>query len=186
MHPTGLLTLPTVNARACTRAAILATMRNTKRHLLAALLIALATPAFTACETMDSPARLHSGTPVEAANGVIRKYARTWNDRDMTGFGALFAPDARYVNGAGAFIRGRTAIVATHRNVRKRYPENARMSTTLRGARAITNDTVVAVMALTIRDDPKPEALYSTRLTLTLVRRDSAWVIAHAQATTAS
>lgn len=178
--------MPTVNTHALTDAAILAAMTNTRRHLLAALLIAVSAPLLTSCETIDSPARLHRGTPVEVAAPLIRSYARTWNDRDMTGFGALFAPDARYVNGAGTFIRGRSAIVATHRTVRRQYPETARMSTTLRGARAITNDTIVAVMALTIRDGPKPEATYATRVTLTLVRRDSAWVIAQAQATKAS
>ena len=175
--------MPTVNAPARDGAAIVTgTMANTLRHLLAAVLIAASAPLLTACETMDRPARLRGGTAVEAAAPVVRHYAATWNDRDMTGFGALFASDARYVNGAGTFLRGRAAIVATHRDVRKRYPESARMSTVLRGARAITNDAVVAVMAVTIRDGPKPEAIYATRLTLTLVRRDGAWVIAHAQA----
>jgi uncharacterized protein (TIGR02246 family) len=153
------------------------------RHLLAAILIAASAPALTACETINSPDRVAKNTVVEAAAGVVRSYARTWNDRDMTGFGALYAPDARYVNSTGTFLRGRSAIVATHRDTRKRYPESARMSTTLRGARAITNDAIVAVMGLTIRDDPKPEPVYATRLTLTLVKREGVWVIAQAQAT---
>ena len=101
----------------------------------------------------------------------------------MAGFGALFASDARYVNSEGAFLRGRSAIVARHRDTRRRYPDSARMSTTVRGARALTDDAMVVVMGLAIRDGPKPEPTYASRLTLTLVRRDGAWVIAQAQDT---
>lgn len=147
---------------------------------MAALLAAL--PMLSACETLNSPERVQRDTVTEAARAVTRSYARTWNARDMTAFGALYASDARHVNTSGSFLRGRAAIVAAHRDNRQRYPESARMSTSLRGARAITNDAIVAVMAVAIRDDPRPEPLSATRLTLTLVRRDGAWVIAQAQA----
>lgn len=156
------------------------------RHLIAAVFIALAAPLLSACETLDSPERVGRTTVVETATSVVRRYASTWNARDMAGFGALYAADARYVNSSGTFLRGRTAIVSRHRDTRKNYPENARMNTVLRGARAITDDAIVAVMALTIRDGPNPEPTYTTRLTLTLVRREGAWVIAQAQASTPS
>lgn len=150
------------------------------RHLLLAALIA-ALP-LSACETMNSPDRVGSDKVVASATGVIRQYARTWNDRDMTGFGALFATDARYVNSEGTFLRGRSAIVARHRSTRGRYADTARMSTSLRGARAITNDAIIAVMGMAIRDGARPEPIHDSRLTLTLVKREGAWVIAQAQA----
>lgn len=156
------------------------------RHLLAALFLAASASALSGCETFDSPERVGQTTVTEAATGVVSRYAATWNARDMAAFGALFAADARYVNSSGSFLRGRAAIVARHRETRRGYPENAYMVTSLRGARAITDDAIVAVMRLSIREGPKPEATYATRLTLTLVRREGAWVIAQAQATTAS
>lgn len=156
------------------------------RHWIAIALVAAAMPMLTACETLDSPERVASSTVTQTAAGVVRRYASTWNDRDMTGFGALYAADARYVNSSGTFLRGRSAIVARHRDTRKNYPEGARMNTTLRGARAITDDAIIAVMRMTIRDDPRPEPVYTTSLTLTLVKREGAWVIAQAQASTPS
>lgn len=152
------------------------------RHLMMAALLAAALPMLGACETLNSPSRVQQDTVLEAARGVTRSYARTWNARDMTAFGALYASDARHVNTTGASLRGRAAIVAAHRDNRKRYAERAYMTTSLRGARAITNDAIVAVMAMTIRDGALPEPISTTRLTLTLVRRDGAWVIAQAQA----
>ena len=122
----------------------------------------------------------------EAAAGVVRSYARTWNERDMRGFGALYAADARHVNTSGTFLRGRSAIVAAHRDNRGRYAQDAKMSTQLRGARAITNDAIVAVMAVQIKDRAHAEPVSATRLTLTLVKREGAWVIAQAQASTVS
>lgn len=102
-------------------------------------------------------------------------------------FGALYAEDARHVTLAGEFLRGRSAIVAAHRGNRARYASDVRMVTRLEGARAITNDAVVAVMIVEYVNDPSaPNRIQSARLTLTLVRRGSDWLIAQAQASAPS
>ncbi|HCK84697.1 MAG TPA: hypothetical protein DHW63_09345 [Hyphomonadaceae bacterium] len=87
----------------------------------------------------------------------------------------------------GEFLRGRPAIVAAHRANRARYGANVRMVTRLEGARAITNDTIVAIMRLEYVNDPAaPNGIQVARLTLTMARRGGGWVIAQAQASNPS
>lgn len=53
--------------------------------------------------------------PEEASvNAVVQAFAACWNAHDMASFGALFAPDADFVNVVGMRWRGRTAIQAAH------------------------------------------------------------------------
>lgn len=152
------------------------------RNFLIAAALAFA-PMLSACETLNSPAMLQRETVMEAARRISERYASTWNANDMAGFGALFAGDGRYVNRNGNFMRGRAAIVAAHRANRARYGAGVRLVTQLEGARAITNDTIVAVMRLEYVNDPSaPNGIQAARLTLTLARRGGAWVIAQAQA----
>ena len=42
------------------------------------------------------------------------RFVAAWNAHDMTAFGALFHPDATFVNRFGAYWRGRDRIVAEH------------------------------------------------------------------------
>ena len=120
---------------------------------------------------------------MEVAQRITDRYASSWNANDMAAFGALYAADARHVTLAGEFLRGRGPIVAAHRASRARYGDGVRMATRLEGARAITNDAIVAVMILEYVNDPSAaNRIQSARLTLTLARRDGDWVIAQAQA----
>jgi len=153
------------------------------RHALAAILFALV--PLGACASLSStPAVLiDRGAVMENARRMSERYASTWNAKDMAGFGGLYAADARHVNQSGEFLRGRAAIVTAHRANRERYADSVRMVTRLEGARAITDDTIVAVMIMEIVNDPaQPAAVQATRLTLTLVRRGEDWQIAQAQA----
>jgi uncharacterized protein (TIGR02246 family) len=152
------------------------------RTFLFAAALALA-PVLSACETLNSPAMLQRDTVMESARHIAERYASTWNANDMASFGALYTGDARHVTLSGDFLRGRTAIVAAHRANRARYAANVRMVTRLEGARAITNDTIVAVMRLEYVNDPAaPNGIQAARLTLTLARRGGGWRIAQAQA----
>jgi uncharacterized protein (TIGR02246 family) len=154
------------------------------RHIFIA--VALAASAFTAsgCASTGARGALIERTDVmEGARRVAERYASAWNANDMSGFGALFTADARYVNLQGAFLRGRSAIVAAHRETRARYAAGVRMATRLEGARAITNDAVIAVMVMEIVNDPaRAGDVQASRLTLTLVRQGDAWLIAQAHA----
>lgn len=155
------------------------------RHLLAAAMLAVL--ALPGCAALQDRPLIERGQVMETARRVSERYASTWNAGDMAGFGALYAADARHVTLNGEFLRGRAAIIAAHRANRGHYAESVRMVTRLEGARAITDDTVVAVMRVEYVNDPAaPGAVQAARLTLTLARRGGAWVIAQAQATAAS
>lgn len=156
------------------------------RNLLFAALMALFGLPLAACSSMPgmhSGALVDRGRVMETARHISERYASTWNANDLASFGALYTGDARHVTLGGEFLRGRTAIVAAHRANRARYAANVRMVTRLEGARAITNDTIVAVMRLEyVNDASAPNGIQAARLTLTLARRHGGWQIAQAQA----
>lgn len=153
------------------------------RHVFIAL-AAFGALALTACASQQQPGSfIERGDVMENARRITERYASTWNANDWAGFGALYAGDARHVTLTGDFLRGRQAIVAAHRATRERYAEGVRMVTRLEGARAITNDAIVAVMILEYVNEPSaPNRIQSARVTLTLARRDGDWVIAQAHA----
>lgn len=153
------------------------------RHVLAALVLVAAALTPGACAGPRDRALIERSDVMETARRVSERYASTWNAGDMAGFGALYASDARHVTLGGEFLRGRPAIVAAHRANRERYAEGVRMVTRLEGARAITDDAIVAVMILEYANDrTAASGIQSARLTLTLARRGSDWRIAQAQA----
>lgn len=152
-----------------------------RQTLIAALLIA-APLALSGCETSGGTMVTRSHV-METARRVSERYASTWNANDMAGFGALYTEDARHVNLGGGFLRGRAAIVDTHRANRGLYPSGVRMVTRLEGARAISNDTIVSVMIVEFAgDDGAASGIQSARLTCTLVRQSGGWLIAQAHA----
>lgn len=153
------------------------------REILVAAVLAISALALPGCAATGSAQFIDRGTVMETARRITERYASTWNGDDMSGFGALYASDARHVTLGGDFLRGRSAIVAAHRANRSRYAESVRMVTRLEGARAITNDAIVSVMIIEYVNDPaRPGQVQSARLTLTLARRDGDWVIAQAHA----
>jgi uncharacterized protein (TIGR02246 family) len=151
-----------------------------RQLLIAALFAALALPG---CASVNDRALIARDQVMENARRVSERYASTWNADDLAGFGALYAPDARHVTLSGEFLRGRAAIVSTHRANRARYASGVRMVTRLEGARAITDDAIVSVMRVEYVNDPSsPGGIQAARLTLTLARRGGDWLIAQAQA----
>lgn len=158
------------------------------RHIIIALGLICAGMGLSACSTIGNPsAFMERGAVMEAARRTSERYASTWNASDWNSFGALYAADARHVTLNGAFLRGRSVIVSAHRDNRANYSADVRMVTRLEGARAVTDDTVVAVMIVEYVNDPSaPNRIQAARLTLTLVRRQGAWVIAQAQASAAA
>lgn len=155
-----------------------------RRTLIAVLALFLGV-VVAACETTASrPQPLIERTAVmESARLVALRYADAWSSSDWSGFGALHTPDARHVNTAGEFWRGRSEIVDVHRKNRGALPAGVRMTARLEGARAITGDAIVSVVRLEIVNDPsKPGVVTATRVAFTLVEREGAWKIAQAHA----
>jgi uncharacterized protein (TIGR02246 family) len=157
------------------------------RSIILAALMALAPFALAGCATSTGGSFIARPQVMDVAQRIVDRYASSWNANDMAAFGALYAGDARHVTLGGEFLRGRAAIVAAHRANRARYGEGVRMATRLEGARAITNDAIVAVMILEYVNDPDaPNRIQAARMTLTLARRGGDWVIAQAQASAVS
>jgi uncharacterized protein (TIGR02246 family) len=153
------------------------------RSIFAAALLALCALALAGCTTSSSTSPIARTSVMDVSQRIADRYASSWNANDMAAFGALYAADARHVTLGGEFLRGRGQIVTAHRANRARYGEGVRMATRLEGARAITDDAIVAVMILEYVNDPAaPNRIQSARLTLTLARRNGEWLIAQAQA----
>ena len=58
--------------------------------------------------------------PLTETNGpgaIAARFEAAWNAHDMAAFGALFHPDATFVNRFAAYWRGEDAIVAAHRAI---------------------------------------------------------------------
>jgi uncharacterized protein (TIGR02246 family) len=156
------------------------------RHILIAAMLAVSALTLPSCASTNAPF-IERTQVMETARRIAERYASTWNANDMGAFGALYAADARHVTLGGEFLRGRAAIVTAHRANRARYGAGVRMVTRLEGARAITNDAIVAVMILEYVNDPTaPSGIQAARMTLTLARRDGDWQIAQAQASAAN
>ena len=152
------------------------------RQLMFAALAALSAIALPSCASTTS-ALIQRDDVMEAARRLTADYAAAWNAGDMNRFGALYTLESRHVTLGGEFIRGRQAIAATHRANRERYADNVRMVTRLEGARAITNDAIVAVMIVEYTNVANaPDGIQAARLTTTLVREASEWQIAQAHA----
>lgn len=155
------------------------------RHIVLAAFLALSSPGLSGCATSSSP--IARTQVMDVSQRIADRYASAWNANDMGSFGQLYAADARHVTMSGEFLRGRAAIVAAHRANRSRYGDGVRMATRLEGARAITNDAIVAVMILEYANAPNaPNGIQSARMTLTLARVGGEWVIAQAQASEVS
>jgi uncharacterized protein (TIGR02246 family) len=154
------------------------------RRILFALTLGFMGLSTSGCETQPATTALIERTEVmTVARALADRYASAWNAGDMAAFGALYVPDARYVNISGDFLRGRSVIVDVHRRNRASYAPSVRMAAQLEGARAITEDAIVAVVRLEIVNDPaRPGAVSPSRVTFTIVRREADWKIAQAHA----
>jgi uncharacterized protein (TIGR02246 family) len=157
------------------------------RHIIFAALIAMSAIALPGCASTATSSLIARDDVMETSRRVSADYAAAWNAGDMARFGALYAAEARHVTLSGEFLRGRQAIVATHRANRERYADNVRMVTRLEGARAITNDAIVAVMIVEYTNVAgAPNGIQAARLTTTLVRDGRDWRIAQAHASQAN
>lgn len=56
-------------------------------------------------------------TEIRTPEDAPAAFQAAWNAHDMTALGALFHPDATFVNRFGHYVRGVEAIVALHRPI---------------------------------------------------------------------
>jgi uncharacterized protein (TIGR02246 family) len=76
-----------------------------------------------ACAAIVGTGILHAAsTDEEAVRKVVNGFPEAWNRHDMNAFGALFAPDADFVNVTGAHWKGRESIQLYHAFVHGAVP----------------------------------------------------------------
>ena len=64
----------------------------------------------------------------DRVHAVVLAFSETWNRHDMAAFGALFAPDAEFVNVVGLWWKGRQAIQAAHEFTHGSMFKNSRLT----------------------------------------------------------
>jgi ketosteroid isomerase-like protein len=134
----------------------------------------------------------------EAARKVVYGFQQAWNRHDMDAFGALFAPDADFVNRSGVHWKGREAIQLNHAFVHGTVPidspgvthpkENYGVFKTVTIAfkqidvRFIRTDVAVAHVISEPHGDPRREGQQAV-VVMILTRNSGHWLITVGQTT---
>ncbi len=133
----------------------------------------------------------------DAAQQVVSRFVDTWNHHDMEAFGKLFAPDADFVNVAGAWWQGREAIQMHHAYSHGTIPVETQgelpayfgifKTSTLRftqmDVRFLRKDVAVVHVSMELLGDVRTPNPRHTTATFVLTRQDNKWLIAVAQNT---
>lgn len=133
----------------------------------------------------------------EAVRHVVSGFVETWNRHDMEAFGKLFAPDADFVNVAGAWWQGREAIQMHHAYSHGTIPADTQgepppyygifKTSTLRftqmDVRFLRRDVAVVHASMELLGDTRTPNPRHTTATFVLARQDGKWLIAAAQNT---
>jgi uncharacterized protein (TIGR02246 family) len=83
-------------------------------------------------------------SPTETAHRILASLEASWNRADGAAYGAHFAEDAEFVDIRGELHRGRGAIAGGHQWIFDNIYKGSRMTYRLVGARAVTDDVIVA------------------------------------------
>ncbi len=126
-------------------------------------------------DTRPAPMAGHHEPAFEA---VLRQLQDAWNAGDATAFGAPMAGDADFVTIRAEHLKGRDAIVASHRHVFSALYAGSRNELRLEGARMI-DERVALVHARSVLHAPTgPLAgVHEARLSLVLVPVGQDWEI---------
>lgn len=134
----------------------------------------------------------------EAVRLTVSRFAEAWNRHDMDGFGALFAPDADFVNVTGQWWKGRQDIQRRHAFLHGTIPTEGVPEALPRNhgifkestyqfdridVRFISKDVAIAHGAWTMRADARTAEPRHGLMTFTLTRDDDHWLFSAAQNT---
>ena len=78
-----------------------------------------------------------TSTELRTAEDAPAAFQAAWNAHDMTALGALFHPDATFVNRFGHYVRGVEAIVALHRPIHETIYRDSTMENELIDATSV-------------------------------------------------
>jgi ketosteroid isomerase-like protein len=140
-----------------------------------------------------------SSSDEEAVRKVVNGFLEAWNRHDMNAFGALFAPDADFVNVAGIHWKGRESIQLNHAFVHGAIPADSAGVACPKSAygifktsnltfrqvdvRFLRKDVAVAHIQTELRGDARAKDTRHTLLVMILTKENGRWLIAVAQNT---
>ena len=135
----------------------------------------------------------------EAVRKVVNEFPEAWNRHDMNAFGALFAPDADFVNVVGVRWKGREAIQMNHAFVHGEIPidtpgitapkaiygtfKTSTLLITQVDVRFLRKDVAVAHVQTELLGDARTKNPRRTLAVMILTKERSRWLIAVAQNT---
>jgi uncharacterized protein (TIGR02246 family) len=127
-------------------------------------------------------------TPAEtAAARLARAFVEAWNAHDADALGALFAPDADFVNVAGLWWHGRARIVRTHRKAFLTYFAGATLTEERLESRALAPTAALARLRVWLDGQTTPEGAPAgprrTLLLLAAAETPEGWRLVAAQNT---
>jgi uncharacterized protein (TIGR02246 family) len=134
----------------------------------------------------------------DAVRQAVNRFAETWNRHDMEAFGALFAPDADFVNVTGQWWKGREEIQRRHAFLHGAIPAETVPEALPRNhgifkestykfdridVRLIGKDVAIAHGAWTMLSDARTAEPRHGMMTFTLTQDGDHWLFSAAQNT---
>ncbi len=165
------------------------------------VLVRLTPPALTLlCAAIFGTGIVHAApSDEEAVRRVVNGFPEAWNRHDMDAFGALFAPDADFVNVTGTHWKGRESIQLNHAFTHGAIPIDSAGVTVPRGIygifktsilhfkqidiRFLRKDVAVAHVRTELLGDARTKDPRRTLVVMILTQGGGRWLIAVAQNT---
>ena len=111
---------------------------------------------------------------------VAAAFQAAWNAHDMAALGALFHPDATFVNRFGHYVRGLDEIVGLHRPIHETSYRDSTLDNELIDTTAIGDGAAVVHFWSRLRTGaahPAGPHAVDTLILAVLTRREDAWRI---------
>ena len=135
----------------------------------------------------------------EAVRKVVSGFPEAWNRHDMNAYGALFTPDADFVNVSGLHWKGRESIQSNTAFLHGAVPADSAGVTLPKSAygifkttswtlkqvdvRFLRKDVAVAHLQIELQDDARTKEPRRYLLVMILTKEDGRWLVAVAQNT---
>jgi uncharacterized protein (TIGR02246 family) len=118
--------------------------------------------------------------PIDRPEDAPTAFQAAWNAHDMVSFGALFHPDATFVNRFAHYVRGVDAIVALHQQIHHTIYRDSTLENELIDAMSVGDGVAVVHFWSRLSVGPAHPAGshdIDTLILVVLTRRAGAWRI---------
>lgn len=118
------------------------------------------------------------------AADIPEAFQAAWNVHDMAALGALFHPDASFVNRFGTYVRGVEAIVDLHRGIHETIYSDSTLQNELLAAEAVAPGVAVVHFWSRLSTGPAHPAgphQVDTLLQAVMTETDGAWRVKAAE-----